>query len=168
MFPLAALFLAAAADDPTAYAKPFPAPEFVGVTAWANGDAVKLADQKDKVVILHFWTFGCFNCVNNYPHYRAWQKEFKDKKVTFVGVHTPEFDAEKSMDRIKEQAKKHELTFRIAVDNDQKTWAAWSNRYWPCVYLIDKKGMVRHRWQGELGTDGEKRMRANVEKLLAE
>ncbi len=34
------------------------APELVEVTDWVNSKPFKLADQKGKVVVLHFWTFG--------------------------------------------------------------------------------------------------------------
>src|ERR1700683_3970077 len=56
------------------------APEFTGVTEWINSKPLKLADQKGKVVVVHFWTNGCINCIHNYPHYRAWQDKYKDNK----------------------------------------------------------------------------------------
>lgn len=146
-----------------------PAPEFAGITDWVNTKGLKLADQKGKVVVVHFWTNGCINCVNNYPHYRAWQDKYKDEKgFLMVGVHTPEFDAEKDLDRLKERVAKNKLTFAVAVDTDAKTWKAWGNRYWPCVYLVDKAGAVRHKWEGELGADGYKAVTARIDELLAE
>ena len=149
--------------------EPTPAPEFAGVTDWVNTKPLKLADQKGKVVVLHFWTHGCVNCVNNYPHYRAWQEKYKDAKdLLLVGVHTPEFDAEKDVDRIKERMTKNKLAFAVAVDNDGATWKAWGNRYWPCVYLVDKAGRVRYRWEGELGDGGAKKMAGLIDALLAE
>ncbi len=149
--------------------KPVPAPEFAGVTDWVNTKPLKMADQKGKVVVVHFWTNGCVNCVHNYPLYRAWQDKYKGQKdLVLVGVHTPEFDAEKDVDRIKERMSKNKLTFAVAVDNDMKTWAAWGNRYWPCVYLVDRAGNVRHRFEGELGDDGAKKAAALIDALLAE
>jgi len=67
--------------------------------------------------------------------------------------------------------KENKLTFPVAVDNDGKTWKAWGNNYWPSVYLIDKKGDVRYRWDGELdrkGAKGQDVMRKKIEELLAE
>ncbi len=134
---------------------PVPAPEFTGVTDWVNSKPLKLADQKGKIVIVHFWTNGCINCIHNYPHYRAWTEKYKDNKdLLMIGIHTPEFDAEKDVDRIKAKAAKNHLTFAIAVDNKQANWQAWGNRYWPCVYLVDKAGIrplplgrgARRRW----------------------
>ena len=107
--------------------------------------------------------------VHNYPHYRAWQDRYAaNTGVLLVGVHTPEFDAEKDVARIKDRMAKNRLTFPVAVDNDQSTWQAWGNRYWPCVYLVDRAGNVRHKWEGELGDAGAKEMTGRIDTLLAE
>lgn len=145
------------------------APELTWVTDWVNTKGLKLADQKGKVVVVHFWTHGCINCVNNYPHYHAWQDKYKDNKdLLIVGVHTPEFKAEKDVDRIKTQMAKNKLTFAVAVDNDGANWKAWGNQYWPCAYLVDKAGNVRHRWDGEFGDEGYKKLTRALDALLAE
>jgi thiol-disulfide isomerase/thioredoxin len=145
------------------------APEFAGVTEWINSKPMKLADQKGKVVVIHFWTNGCINCIHNYPHYRAWQDKYRDNKnLVIVGIHTPEFNAEKNVAGIKEKGAKNGLKFAIAVDNDRATWKAWGNQYWPCVYLVDKAGKVRQRWEGELGAEGYRTMTEQIDKLLAE
>jgi thiol-disulfide isomerase/thioredoxin len=120
-------------------------------------------------VVVHFWTNGCINCIHNYPHYRAWQDKYKgEKNFLIVGVHTPEFDAEKDVDRIKERMAKNKLTFAVAVDNEGANWKAWGNQYWPCICLVDKAGTVRYRWEGELGDDGYKQVTAQIDELLAQ
>jgi hypothetical protein len=91
--------------------------------------------------------------------------------VTVLGIHTPETAGEAKVEKVKASMKEHKLTFPVAIDNDGKTWKAWANNYWPSVYLIDKKGDVRYRWDGELrwnGTRGEEIMRKKIEELLAE
>ena len=45
------------------------------------------------------------------------------------------------------------------------------NLAWPGVYLVDRKGVVRYRWYGELNhgrARGEPVLRAKIEELLAE
>lgn len=72
---------------------------------------------------------------------------------------------------MREKVKANDMTYPIAVDNQSRIWQAWSNRVWPSVYLIDKKGRVRFWWYGELnweGTEGEKFLRERIEELLAE
>ncbi len=149
--------------------RPAPAPEFSGVTTWVNSAPLKLADLRGKVAIVHFWTNGCINCIHNYPHYRAWTEKYQpNHDLIMVGVHTPEFDAEKNVDRIKDQAAKNHLAFPIAVDNEGANWKAWGNHFWPCIYLVDKAGNVRYRWDGELGPSGFKKVFAQIDTLLAE
>ena len=145
------------------------APEFVGITEWLNSKPISLADQRGKVLVVHFWTNGCINCIHNYPHYRAWQERYKDRSdFVMVGVHTPEFDSEKDLGRLRERLLQHRLTFAVAVDNRAATWRAWNNRYWPAIYLVDKQGRVRHHWDGELGAEGFKMVTDQIDALLAE
>lgn len=55
------------------------------------------------------------------------------------------------------------------MDNKTTMWKRYFNNYWPSVYLIDKEGIVRWGWQGELGwkgAQGEKHMRDKIEEML--
>jgi thiol-disulfide isomerase/thioredoxin len=151
--------------------KPPAAPEFARGTKWLQSKPLTLASLRGKVVIVHFWTFGCINCIHNYPAYKAWQEKFDGKDVAIIGIHTPEFEHEADVKQVLAKAKKNGLKFPIAVDNDGQNWKNWKNRYWPSIYLIDKKGRVRYRWEGELDSakaKGERLMRQRIEKLLAE
>jgi thiol-disulfide isomerase/thioredoxin len=146
-------------------------PEFADVTAWINTKPLKLADLEGKVVVLHFWTFGCINCIHNFPSYKAWQEKYAKKGLAIVGIHTPETRGEMNQDRLRQKLKEQKLDFPVAVDNTTKNWQAWNNRIWPCVYLIDKKGFVRYRWDGELNwkhVKGEEIMGKKIDELLAE
>jgi peroxiredoxin len=146
-----------------------PAPEFRGVTQWINSDPLSMSKLRGKVVLVHFWTNGCYNCVNNYRHYKAWHERYAGKDVVIVGIHTPETPGERDVQRIKAQAAKHGLKFPIAIDNNQTNWNAWNNRYWPTVYVVDRRGIVRYGWEGELsykGAPGEETIRKLVDVLL--
>lgn len=146
-----------------------PAPEFASVSAWIQSEPLRLSDQKGKVVVVHFWTNGCINCIRNYPHYRAWQEKYRnEKRFLMIGVHTPEFESEHDLERIKERAAAYKLTFAIAVDNEGAVWKAWKNRFWPSIYLVDQSGVVRRRWDGELGDEGYAKMTAAIDELLKE
>lgn len=93
------------------------------------------------------------------------------KGLTVIGVHTPETGEEKKIEKVRKKVKDNGMKYRIAVDGAGKTWRAWGNQFWPSVYLIDKKGDVRYRWDGELNwkdIKGEKIVRKKIEELLAE
>lgn len=147
------------------------APELRDVQTWINSEPLTLERLRGQVVALHFWTFGCINCIHNYPSYKHWYEEFNGKGLTIVGVHTPETEGEKVIETIRRRARENDLAFPIAVDGQLKNWQAWSNNIWPAVYLIDKKGHVRYWWYGELnwqGAEGEAYMRSKIIELMAE
>ena len=145
-----------------------PAPEFAQGTQWLQSEPLKLASLRGQVVIVHFWTFGCSNCIHNYPAYKAWQERYAGKGVTIIGVHTPEFERERDLKQVQAKAEKNGLKFPIAIDNDSRNWKNWNNQFWPSIYLVDKSGKVRHRWEGELGDDGYKKVTGVIDELLAE
>jgi peroxiredoxin len=148
-----------------------PAPELTKIDHWINSDGLNLADQKGKVVVLHFWTFGCINCQHNLPYYNQWRDDFADSEVQIIGVHTPETSNEADFNNIAAEVKKLGIKYPVAVDTAAATWKAYDNHYWPSIYLIDKRGQIRFRWDGELeyqSAGGDKLLRAKIKELLAE
>jgi hypothetical protein len=63
------------------------------------------------------------------------------------------------------------ITYPVFLDQQGVNWQRWGQHYWPTVYLIDKKGRVRYRWEGELEYNhagGEAKMARLVNELLKE
>ena len=105
--------------------------------------------MRGRVVLIDFWTYSCINCLRTLPHIREWDDRYRDAGLTIVGVHTPEFAFERVPANVRENVKKLELRYPVALDNDFGTWEAWHNQYWPAKYLIDRKGHVRYYHFGE-------------------
>lgn len=146
------------------------APAFPREAKWLNSEPLEFAKLKGRVVIVHFWTFGCVNCQRNYPVYKSWGQNYADKKVTIIGVHTPEFDSEKTVDKVNAKAGENDLKFPIVIDNDHRIWKAWRTRCWPTIFLVDKHGIVRYHWEGELHLEQAeaKRFARRIDELLAD
>ena len=70
-----------------------------------------------------------------------------------VGVHTPEFPFEADTENVVEAVKDLNVEFPIALDPEYAVWEAFSNRYWPAVYIADAEGRIRHHQFGEGGYD---------------
>ena len=86
-----------------------------------------------------------------------------------IGIHTPETEEEKNIDRVKKKVKEAGLNHPIAIDNQGTMWKRYNNQYWPSIYLVDKKGIARWGWAGELnakGAKGDVHMRKKIEELL--
>src|SRR6185312_8625570 len=101
----------------------------------------------------------------NYSWYKSIWKDYQDKDVVVIGIHTPETAAERDISRVKKKTADAGLTFPIAIDNKKTMWQRYNNAYWPTVYLIDQTGVARWGWQGELGwqgAQGEVHMRKKI------
>jgi thiol-disulfide isomerase/thioredoxin len=132
---------------------------------WLNSDPLKLADLHGKVVIVEFWTFGCYNCKNVVPSLRAWHQEYGDDGLVIIGVHTPEFGYEREIENVKQALIDQDIPYAVAIDNDWQTWRAYNNRYWPAKYFIDKAGNLRHIHIGEGRYEQQEEI---IQALLAE
>ena len=141
------------------------APEFANIEQWINSEPLTMEELKGKVVVIHFWAYGCINCVHNLPHYQKWPKDFAGKDLVIVGIHTPETDEEKQPDNVKAAVTKREIKYPVAIDGSATMWKKWGTRLWPSVALVDRQGEVRHVWEGELNWEekpGEAKMRGHI------
>jgi thiol-disulfide isomerase/thioredoxin len=129
-----------------------PAPE-ISAQSWLNSEPLRLAGLKGKVVLVEFWTFGCYNCRNVEPHIAAWHERYADKGLVVIGVHSPEFSYERVLANVQRYVREHAIQYPIAIDNEFTTWKNYGNRYWPALYLIDKQGVTRYLRIGEGGYD---------------
>lgn len=125
------------------------APDFKGIVAWINSEALSLEELRGKVVLIDFWTYSCINCIRTLPYVTAWDDKYRDKGLVIVGVHAPEFIFEKRYENVLDAVKKHGIEYPVAMDNDKQTWKAYQNRYWPRKYLIDVDGYIRYDKIGE-------------------
>ena len=124
------------------------APE-ISAGTWINTPSRTLADFRGKVVLLEFWTFGCWNCRNTIPHVKELYRKYGSGDFTVIGVHTPEFDREANLSSLKEEIVKLGISYPVVTDNAYETWDNYHQQYWPTTYLIDKKGVVRYIHIGE-------------------
>ncbi|MBC7791956.1 MAG: cytochrome c biogenesis protein DipZ [Anaerolineae bacterium] len=140
-------------------------PELNGVTAWINSPVLTRDSLRGKVVLVEFWTYSCYNCLNALPHVKSLEAKYRDDGLVVIGVHTPEFPREKVLDNVRDQVKTLGVVFPVAVDNDYRVWNAFRNRYWPAAYYVDKNGRIRYHHFGE---GRYKEQEQVVRKLLAE
>lgn len=125
------------------------APDFQGIADWENSKPLSLSSLRGKVVLVDFWTYSCINCQNTFPYLRRWYQAYKDQGLVIVGVHSPEFEFEKSVANIRQAIKHYDVTWPVAVDSNMATWNAYGNQYWPAEYFVDKAGKLRHSHFGE-------------------
>ena len=144
------------------------APEFIGNQQWFNtpGDRpLTLAGLRGRVVLVDFWTYSCINCIRTLPYLKAWDARYRKGGLTIVGIHTPEFPFEREASNVEAAIEENGIRYPVAQDNDQATWNAYANQYWPAEYFIDARGRVRYAHFGEGEYEEKERV---IRELLAE
>ena len=99
------------------------------------------------------------------PSLREWHEAYSDEGLVIIGNHMPEFSYERKIENVERALGELEIDYPVAIDNDRRTWRAYNNRYWPTLYLIDRRGDIRYVKIGEGGYDRTEKV---IMALLAE
>jgi len=140
-------------------------PSLSGATAWLNSPPRSAADLRGKVVLIDFWTYTCINWLPTLPYVRAWAEKYREHGVVVIGVHAPEFPFEHDLENVRRAARDMRVAYPIAIDNDYAIWHAFTNHYWPALYLVDAQGHIRSHHFGEGAYELSEMM---IQQLLAE
>ncbi|MCB0724698.1 MAG: redoxin domain-containing protein [Ignavibacteriae bacterium] len=143
-----------------------PANEITTTGDWINtNENLTLEKLKGKVVLIEFWTFGCYNCTNTIPHLNEWYGKYKDKGLEIIGIHCPEFDNERNPDNVRDNVKELGIEYPVLIDNEFKNWYNYDVHAWPTIFVLDKNGVERYK---KVGEKGYKKTEAVINELLAE
>ena len=96
-----------------------------------------------------------------YPHERSLVEAMENKPFVLLGV-----NSDSSKDFLKKVIADEKMTWRSWWDggNTQGPIAKkWNIRGWPTLYVVDHKGVIRHKW---VGSPGEQTMDKALEKLV--
>ena len=99
------------------------------------------------------------------PQLRDWHARYRDKGLTIVGVHSPEFAWEKPYDKVVAATKQLGVAYPVVQDNEFVIWKRYANRYWPAAVIVDRKGIVRYT---HIGEGAYEEMEQLIRRLLAE
>ncbi len=142
-------------------------PPLVEIDGWLQTDVTSLEELRGQVVIVEFWTFGCYNCRNRLPYTQDIYAAYRDHGLEIVGIHSPEFAYEKEVDAIVEALDRLGVTWPVVLDTDRRTFREWqgSPAYWPRTYVLDRSGRVRF---DHIGEGAYRALEDTVVALLAE
>lgn len=129
------------------------APQLHGAGGWIGADAVSLTQLRGKLVLLHFWTAGCVNCVRVDEQLRDLERRWADVLVV-IGVHSPKFPRERAHDSVRAAVARLRIEHPVLDDPELVTWDAYGVRAWPTLVLVDATGRVALTVAGE-GHAGE-------------
>jgi hypothetical protein len=99
-----------------------------------------------------------------YPHERSLVKKMADRPFALVGVNS---DAD--LKELKKTLEEEKITWRSFWNGKEGTSGPisteWNVRGWPTLFVIDHKGVIRHKW---VGYPGDEVLDKAIEKLVAE
>ena len=114
-------------------------------------------------MLIDFWTWDCVNCLRSVPVIERLHQRYGRQGLVVIGVHTPEFAHERSLDSVQAAVRRLRLSYPVVQDNGYRVWQAFGNRYWSAAWLIDKEGRIVYRHEGE---GGEAELAAAIEHAL--
>jgi cytochrome c biogenesis protein CcmG/thiol:disulfide interchange protein DsbE len=119
-----------------------PAPEIA--RADLNGGRIDMKSLRGKVVLLNFWATWCAPCQIEMPVFSAWQKQYGAQGLQVIGI---SMDDEATP--VRKIAAKLKVNYPIAMGDAKLGEQYGGVMGLPLSYLIDRKGVVRARFQGE-------------------
>jgi peroxiredoxin len=106
-----------------------------------DGESLRLADLKGKVVVLNFWYVGCAPCQVEIPGLNKLVEEFKSEEVVFVGF------ALDDEGRLHEFLKTNPFKYKI-VAKSSSIAKGYGVSVYPTHILINKQGQIEFTMTG--------------------
>ncbi len=123
-----------------------------------DGQPVKLAALRGKVVVVDFWASWCRPCRSAMPQLEQLYRSYRRKGLVVVGV---------SVDSSPANAKKFlsgvPVSFPIVHDAKQQVARQYRPPRMPSSFVIDRRGVVRHVQAGFRAGDD-----ARIERMVKE
>jgi hypothetical protein len=97
-----------------------------------------------------------------FPHERSLVKRLEGKPFALVGV-----NSDRNREETKEKNEKEHITWRSFWNGGTQgpISTKWNVHAWPTLYIIDAKGVIRHKY---MGSPGDKVLDENIESLVKE
>ncbi|MEJ2559593.1 MAG: TlpA disulfide reductase family protein [Anaerolineae bacterium] len=123
-----------------------------------DGRSVKLSDYRGQVILLNTWASWCPPCRAEMPDLEAYYREHKEDGFVVLAVNDEESDS-----TVANFIQAQGFTFPVLLDSDGKVMSQYGVRGLPTSFFIDRSGMVRGVWSGQLSPE---RLKQIVDPLL--
>src|SRR5947209_17051897 len=96
-----------------------------------------------------------------YPHERSLVKKMEGKPFALLGV-----NSDQNRDAIKKVMKEEQITWRSFWNGGSTSGpisTAWNVHGWPTLYVIDARGVIRHK---HVGSPGDEKLDQEIDALV--
>lgn len=125
-----------------------PAPAFA--LRQQDGGALALADERGKVVLLHFWATWCVACRHEMPQIEQLWRRYRDDGLVVLGINVDRGN----LTGVRNFVRERDLSLPIVLDPEGTVRNRYEVRALPTSYLIDRNGKIIGRIIGERKWNG--------------
>ncbi len=112
-----------------------------------QGQAISLAEMRNRAVLVTFWATTCASCLEEMPHLLQLYREFHDQGLEIIGI-AMNYDPP---NRVVQLAQQRQLPYPIVLDTGERAARAFGNiRVTPSHILIAPGGRITHKTTGPL------------------
>ncbi len=108
-----------------------------------DGKKFRLADRKDKILVLDFWASWCSPCLQVMPQVDKVVHEFADQNVELLAI-----NLEETPDRVQTALERLQLTMAVALDRDGLVAEKYGATSIPQTVIIGRDGKVARLFVG--------------------
>lgn len=109
---------------------------------------VSLTQFLDEIILVNNWATWCPPCKAEMPTLQAYYMKHKDDGFLIIAIESGE-----SPEEVSEFVEDYGITFPVWIDRKGEALAAFKNWDLPSSYVIDRSGVVRLTWTGEISLE---------------
>lgn len=114
-----------------------------------DGKEHSLTDYHGQVVLVNLWATWCPPCKAEMPTLNTYFREHSDEGFMLIAIN----DGDKEEDVIA-FVENYGLDFQVWIDSEHKASInTFKTQSLPSSFVIDREGVIRLRWIGEIGKD---------------
>lgn len=112
------------------------------------GRTEALTDYRGSVVLVNNWATWCPPCKAEMPTLAAYYNEHKSEGFTIIAI-----EAGDPVEVVSPFVQSYKLKFPIWLDPNGASLRTFGNGTLPNSYVIDRSGIVRYAWTGEINRE---------------
>ncbi|HEU4712814.1 MAG TPA: protein kinase [Pyrinomonadaceae bacterium] len=130
-------------------------PTFDDASEWLNREQANdlKRETKGHPLLVHFWSLSSEPAKTNLAQIGDLRDQRKREGLRVIAVHSPQSEAEKDPNAVRNAIERLNLTEPCALDNDHKLNDAFGENVLPAYYLFDIDGNMRASATGASGLD---------------